>query len=245
VAKDKNWTCVGTSGEVVSSTEEPGIDITSTGGFSSKTSQVMPSYQRQAVEAYLKNAEVLPPSHLYNASRRALPDVAALSNNLILLYEESGDVAVLASGTSVASPIFTGVMAHLVSLSRQKRGAPLGFLNPLLYKMQREAPDAFNDVTEGNNRCNRNVAGNKKFHGCPSTCKYGFNATEGWDAATGLGTPNAGNMLKYLETLLESCEGRRNYQCYSTKGFCLGNHRTPCANGTSCDSSVTGYNPCT
>merc|ERR1712190_479878 len=49
----------------------------------------------------------------------------------------------------------------------------LGFVNPLLYKNA----DAFNDITKGSNAIGNN-AGN------------GWKATQGWDAATGLGTPN-------------------------------------------------------
>ena len=48
---------------------------------------------------------------------------------------------------------------------------PLGFLNPLFYKH----PEAFFDVTKGTNKAGY---------------KFGFTAIEGWDAATGLGTPN-------------------------------------------------------
>jgi len=32
-------------------------------------------------------------------------------------------------------------------------------------------------------------------------CKYGFEAGPGWDAVTGLGTPNFANMLAYVQTL--------------------------------------------
>ena len=60
------------------------------------------------------------------------------------------------------------------SLNELRLGAgkpALGFLNPFLYKNA----DAFMDVTTGNNN-----------GGGPS----GFPAVKGWDAATGLGTPD-------------------------------------------------------
>ena len=52
----------------------------------------------------------------------------------------------------------------------------MGFLNPFMYAH----PAAFNDVTQGTNAIDR--AG--------SPLPYGFAAAAGWDAATGLGTPN-------------------------------------------------------
>ena len=45
-------------------------------------------------------------------------------------------------GTSLASPLLAGVMADV----NQAAGAPLGFLNPALYKASTRTPSAFNDV---------------------------------------------------------------------------------------------------
>ena len=47
--------------------------------------------------------------------------------------------------------------------------APLGFLNPLLYRMAKERPDAFIDINTGDNKCNRAWC-----------CKYGYDASVGW-----------------------------------------------------------------
>ena len=44
-----------------------------------------------------------------------------------------------------------------------------------MYAVHAFAPDAFNDITTGNN---------------PGCGTPGFNATQGWDPVTGLGTPN-------------------------------------------------------
>ena len=46
-------------------------------------------------------------------------------------------------------------------------GKPVGYLNPLLYS---QAPGAFHDIVSGNNGA--------------------YNAGVGWDACTGLGSPN-------------------------------------------------------
>jgi subtilase family serine protease len=45
-------------------------------------------------------------------------------------------------GTSLASPLLAGVIADV----DQAAGAPLGFLNPALYKASARTPSAFNDV---------------------------------------------------------------------------------------------------
>ena len=61
--------------------------------------------------------------------------------------------------------------------ARLSAGLPaLGFLNPFLYAH----PDAFNDVTYGE----------IKDYGY-----VGFRAAPGWDAATGLGTPDYEKLL--------------------------------------------------
>jgi len=102
-----------------------------------------------------------------------VPDVAAFA-----VYVEtcvhygtcSGDAS--ATGTSYASPIFAGIASLLNEARLQANLPPMGFLNPFLY----QHADAFTDIVDGSNQCEKNL--------------YGFPATKGWDAATGLGTPN-------------------------------------------------------
>jgi len=101
-------------------------------------------------------------------------------------------VLTLVGGTSASAPIIAGIFA-LISADRIQRGLPvLGFLNPLLYKIYEREPDAFNDITVGRNNCV-----------VPGYCDYGYSATEGWDAATGLGTPNVAKILKAIRKLDE------------------------------------------
>ena len=66
---------------------------------------------------------------------------------------------------------FGDAKLNAVRLAANKK--PLGFLNPFLYMH----PEAFNDVTKGENAPGANK-------------KYGFTAIPGWDAASGVGTPN-------------------------------------------------------
>jgi len=159
----------------------------------------MPKYQQSAVENYLQTLhQKLPPPSYFNASHRAYPDIAAMGNNFLVYMEDSGGWSPV-GGTSAATPTVAGIAAYLNDLSYKKRGKPLGFMNPLLYQMHKEAPQAFTDVTEGDNKCTESE--------CSPECK-GFEAAPGWDPVTGLGTPVADKMLAYLSQLLEKAEDR-------------------------------------
>lgn len=68
----------------------------------------------------------------------------------------------IVGGTSAVAPLWAG----LIALVNQQRGSSAGFVNPALYA----APSAFHDITSGNNGA--------------------FSAGPGWDACTGLGSPN-------------------------------------------------------
>ena len=65
-------------------------------------------------------------------------------------------------GTSAVAPLWAG----LIALINQQTGKTAGLINPVLYG----APSAFNDITQGDNGA--------------------FSAGPGWDACTGLGSPN-------------------------------------------------------
>jgi subtilase family serine protease len=92
-------------------------------------------------------------------------------------------------GTSASSPQW----AALVAIADQINGGGLGFINPALYKLANN-PSAyasnFFDVTTGNNQADPSVPG--------------FPATTGWDAVTGLGTPNASALLPALVAAVNS-----------------------------------------
>ena len=82
-------------------------------------------------------------------------------------------------GTSAATPVTAAIFARLNGVRLAAGGAPLGFLNPWIYKNHA----TFNDVKQG---CNNDGK------------KFGFFATKGWDLATGVGTPNYPALLKVL-----------------------------------------------
>jgi tripeptidyl-peptidase-1 len=177
--------CVSGGSEVAVSF--PACSYTSGGGFSNFSP--MPDWQANAVKSYFTSGVVLPPSTFYNATNRGFPDVSAQGHNIVIYADAKNSE--LVSGTSAASPAFSGIVSMLNDVSLTKSGKSLGFLNPLLYMMP---PAAFTDVTQGDNRCTE--------EGCSPSCK-GFNAFKGWDPVTGLGTPNYGKMVEALEKILD------------------------------------------
>jgi subtilase family serine protease len=86
-------------------------------------------------------------------------------------------------GTSLSCPQWAG----LVAIADQVNGGGLGLINPALYKIganpTRYANDFF-DIVTGNNTADPSVPG--------------YPATPGWDPITGLGTPNAANLIPDL-----------------------------------------------
>lgn len=146
------------------------------GGFSNTFAA--PVYQKDVVASYLAAASAagkLPTASHFNSTGRGYPDVAALAGDqnpycyASTLFFNSSMTS--ASGTSASCPVVAGLFARLNALRAGSGKPPLGFLNPFIYKN----PGAFNDVSLGVNT---------------GEGKEGFAAIEGWDAATGLGTPN-------------------------------------------------------
>ena len=83
------------------------------------------------------------------------------------------------AGTSCATPTAAGVIA-LLNDARMQAGKPtLGFLNPWIYKNSGQ----WNDIVTG------------QSGGCGSD---GWPAASGWDAVTGVGTPNYKNLVNLL-----------------------------------------------
>ncbi|KAL4804048.1 peptidase S8/S53 domain-containing protein [Aspergillus unguis] len=160
----------------------------SSGGFSDYWPR--PAYQDAAVEEYL---EILgdKQSQYYNRSGRAFPDVAAQAQNFAVV--DQGRVG-LFDGTSCSAPVFSGVVALLNDV-RFKAGKPsLGFLNPWLYKT---GVEGLNDIVDGGSL---GCDGHNRFGGSPNGSPVipfaSWNATEGWDPVTGLGTPDFAKLKK-------------------------------------------------
>jgi len=161
--------------------------IDSGGGFSHVFAK--PGYQ-----------DTLPGGSTAIGATRGVPDVAyqASSRTGVLVYDtapgdaQSGLICptgnpcsagwYVVGGTSASSPQWAG----LVAIADQIAGHGLGQINPTLYTLA-DGPNYskyFYDVTTGNNQTNPSIPG--------------YPATTGWDPITGLGTPNAANLVPAL-----------------------------------------------
>jgi subtilase family serine protease len=87
-------------------------------------------------------------------------------------------------GTSAGSPFW----AALTAIACQAKGANLGFINPQLYEDRATlySSGALYDITTGDNTFPHDGT------------VAGYNATIGWDAPTGLGTPNAAILVPIM-----------------------------------------------
>jgi tripeptidyl-peptidase-1 len=166
------------SAEVVCQSNTGGV-VTSGGGFSNIFST--PQWQTSAVSAYLSALSSVSgaiPSSYYNPQGRMYPDVAMEGTSFPVVV---GGSVYNVAGTSASSPYFASLVT-LVNGQRLAAGkTPVGFLNPFIYQNAGDS-SIFNDITSGVNNC---AAGYPPNINC---CTYGFNATVGADAATGVGS---------------------------------------------------------
>ena len=110
---------------------------------------------------------------------RGIPDVAANASSDTGYLIEADRTPMSLGGTSAVAPLWAALIARL----NEAMGMRIGFLTPLLYTMNSAGAGAVCDITEG-------------FNG--STRAAGFRARPGWDACTGLGSPNGEQLLKLL-----------------------------------------------
>jgi subtilase family serine protease len=114
--------------------------------------------------------------------RRDVPDVSLTSagHDGYLIYQEGGLYVV--GGTSAASPSFAGVMALVVQHAAARQGDANTVFYSLASKQRAGGAPVFHDITSGNN----SVPG-----------LTGFNATVGYDQATGLGSVDASVLVNH------------------------------------------------
>ncbi|OBT91678.1 hypothetical protein VE01_10336 [Pseudogymnoascus verrucosus] len=160
--------------EIVATRSSPG------GGFSNIFA--LPSYQAETVASYYGHHDPGYNFSQYNNMQQVhgYPDVSLNAQSYI-----TGIVGGFQAftGTSASSPTF-GAMITLINGARIAAGTgPVGFINPVLYEHREEI---FNDVVEGHTS------------GCGTD---GFTAVEGWDPASGLGTPDFVRLKKVLMRL--------------------------------------------
>jgi kumamolisin len=133
-----------------------------------------------ALPSYQQNAGVPPAADPTGPVMRGVPDVAGdaapASGYRIICdgtsFPDPSQGLPPVGGTSAVAPLWAGLIARI----NQGLGKPAGFINPLLYAAPANA--TFRDITQGNNG--------------------DYKAGTGWDACTGLGSPNGQTLLQAL-----------------------------------------------
>jgi kumamolisin len=112
------------------------------------------------------------------SAKRGIPDVSAAAgiNSPWAVYVDGQIHGIW--GTSAATPFWAASMLLVQQYLEQKKGGPLCFAAPLLYRLAStpQPYPAFHDVVLGGNRY--------------------YPATPGWDYATGLGSPDVWNLAR-------------------------------------------------
>jgi len=102
--------------------------------------------------------------------KRGVPDVAGNADPATGYSVRIDGVNTVIGGTSAVAPLWAALIARM----NEKKAKPAGYINPLIYKN----PAALRDITQGTNG--------------------DYEATVGWDACTGVGTPNGAALANVL-----------------------------------------------
>jgi tripeptidyl-peptidase-1 len=166
------------------------VGWTAGGGFDIYHKET-PWWQLNAVKQYLNSGVKLPNPNNFNRNGRAYPDVSAIGHSCPTFI--NGELQKI-DGTSCSSPVVAGLLSIINDFMWTKYNIKLGYANPLLYYIHEHCDNCFKDITDGYNWCTEDMC-------CVNTTDYGFNATNGYDPVSGLGTLNIGNILDFLDNL--------------------------------------------
>ena len=123
-----------------------------------------------ALPSWQANAHV--PASSTSTGGRGVPDVAGDADPATGYTIRVDSQTSVIGGTSAVAPLWAG----LVAVANQQLGNNVGLLQPAIYAAK--AASALNDITQGNNGA--------------------FEAGQGWDACTGLGSPIANKLIPLL-----------------------------------------------
>jgi kumamolisin len=131
-----------------------------------------------------QNAAQVPKNPQTQFAGRGVPDISADADPSTGYYVFVDGQNQVIGGTSAVAPLWAG----LIALINEHIGSPAGFINPKLYSLP---ASVFHDITSGNND--------------DSNLGY-YTAGPGWDACTGLGTPDGTAILNALTAGTSSAE---------------------------------------
>jgi kumamolisin len=129
------------------------------------------------VPSWQTDANVPPSANKPHKKGRGVPDVSGLADPATgyQIIEEDGsfDARFPTGGTSASTPLWAALIARI----NQGLGAKVGFLNPILY--EKFSKGVLTDITKGSIGA--------------------YDAKPGWDACTGLGSPDGVKLLNALK----------------------------------------------
>jgi kumamolisin len=147
------------------------------GGGGISIYETRPSYQNGLTY------KTYPAGTVSSLPTRGVPDIAGNADpysGYSYYYGNPNTQVQGVGGTSSVAPLIAGLIARLCSLT----GKRLGLMNTLLYAN----PSVCNDITSGNNVY------------VPYGVMEGYSATAGWDACSGLGSPNGAKIFRLINT---------------------------------------------
>ena len=134
-----------------------------------------------ALPTWQASAKIKPPS----GGGRGVPDVSGDADPQTGYNVLVDGQKLVFGGTSAVAPLWSG----LIALLNQKLGKHLGFVQPTLYGLP-TTDGAFHDITTGSNGA--------------------FSAGPGWDACTGLGSPEGAKLLQALSGTGSTTTGKKH-----------------------------------
>jgi kumamolisin len=163
-----------------------GTDLTTDGAGGPWASETAWSYSgggwgtNVPIPSWQKLWGVITKANEGSTTYRDVPDVAANANfSFYVCADQNGCTANEYGGTSFAAPMWAGYMALANQEAASNGDQPPGFIDPTIYPigLGSEYDTDFHDITSGSN---------------------GFPATQGYDLATGWGSPNQSGLINAL-----------------------------------------------
>jgi kumamolisin len=127
-----------------------------------------------ALPSWQSAAKVPPSANPGGRRGRGVPDVSGDADPATGYQVRVDGTDAVYGGTSAVAPLLAALVARIA----QRLDSPVGFLNPVLYGAAGRS--ALHDVTNGSNGA--------------------YKASKGWDACTGLGSPDGAKLLRVLTT---------------------------------------------
>lgn len=170
----------------------------------------------QAVPTYQAAFGLTPQST--SGTGRGTPDVSALSAgdtsyavlNAAYVGNTSEPLFFPNGGTSAAAPLWASLTAQFDAIFVDQNLPNLGFYNDLLYTAAAIAPASFNDITLGDNSTSYYTTTAETGYYNPNTDTNmvptgdGYQAVQGYDLASGLGSPNGLVLARTLTAIAQA-----------------------------------------